>query len=411
MVAPFADDATHQLRELVRTGRFRDALDRYRREEATPAELPADARLLAATAATRLGQYADGSALAEQARVRFGARGDLDGKMRALNLLGVLAFERGHLAEAEEYLAEALRLATHLEDSLIAARACNNLASVLHLRGRPDEAVGLYRAALLSYQRLGDRRGTAETYHNLGLTYRQMAEYPEAEKAVRQAVRHAEFVGEPSLMALTTTGRAELRVDVGEISLAYPELERATWSGWRKSGGCARWPRSARAAPRPRRSRPRPPARRRRPTGSLCCRRSARRSRPWPGGRWGIRVPRLGGRRRRPDLPRWGRPASWRRSRSSGTATPEDDTVDRQVDSQHQRRQDELRPPGEPTRVEDRQEVVAHEIALVGRLARPSPELLLQRRERTDPSGQLDPHSPQRGGKVKPRHPGPAQHQ
>jgi len=227
MVAPFADDATHQLRELVRTGRFRDALDRYRREEATPADLPADARLLAATAATRLGQYADGSALAEQALGRFGARGDLDGKMRALNLLGVLAFERGHLAEAEEYLAEALRLATHLEDSLIAARACNNLASVLHLRGRPDEAVGLYRAALLSYQRLGDRRGTAETYHNLGLTYRQMAEYPEAEKAVRQAVRHAEFVGEPALMALTATGWAELRVDAGEISLAYPELERA----------------------------------------------------------------------------------------------------------------------------------------------------------------------------------------
>jgi tetratricopeptide (TPR) repeat protein len=228
MVEPFADDATTQLRELVRTGRFREALDRYRRQEAAPADPPADARLLAATAATRLGQYADGSVLAEQALRRFGVRGDLDGKMRALNLLGVLSFERGHLAEAEEYLSEALRLATHLEDSLIAARACNNLASVLHLRGRPDEAVGLYRGALLSYQRLGDRRGTAETYHNLGLTYRQMAEYPEADRAIGQAVRHAEFVGEPSLMALTTTGRAELRVDVGEISLAYSELERAS---------------------------------------------------------------------------------------------------------------------------------------------------------------------------------------
>jgi tetratricopeptide (TPR) repeat protein len=225
--APFADDATHQLRELVRTGRFREALDRYRLEEARPAEAPADARLLAATAATRLGQYADGAALAEQALGRFGARGDLDGKMRALNLLGVLAFERGHLAEAEEYLAEALRLATHLDDSLLAARASNNLASVLHLRGRPDEAVGLYRGALLSYQRLGDRRGTAETYHNLGLTYRQMAEYQEADKAVGQAVRHAEFVGEPALVALTVTGRAELRVEAGDASVAQPELERA----------------------------------------------------------------------------------------------------------------------------------------------------------------------------------------
>jgi tetratricopeptide (TPR) repeat protein len=155
------------------------------------------------------------------------SRGAAYSARRNINLLGVLAFERGYLAEAEEYLAETLRLATHLEDSLSAARACNNLAAVLHLRGRPDEAVGLYRGALLSYQRLGDRRGTAETYHNLGLTYRQMAEYPEAEKAVRQAVRHAEFVGEPALMALAATGRAELRVDAGEVSLAFPKLERA----------------------------------------------------------------------------------------------------------------------------------------------------------------------------------------
>ena len=149
MVAPFADDATHQLRELVRTGRFRDALDRYRREEATPADAAADARLLAATAATRLGQFAVGRALAEQALRRFGARGDLDGRMRALNLLGVWRSSAAP-GRGRAVLAEALRLATHLDDSLIAARACNNLASVLHLRGRPDEAVGLYRGALLS---------------------------------------------------------------------------------------------------------------------------------------------------------------------------------------------------------------------------------------------------------------------
>lgn len=224
---PFADDTTHQLRELVRTGRYRDALDWYHREMGGPVEPPADARLLAATAATRLGAFGDGVELAEQALGRFGVRGDLDGKMRALNLLGVLAFERGDLADAEEYLAEALRLASHLEDSLVSARACNNLASVLHLRGRPDEAVGLYRGALLSYQRLGDRRGTAETYHNLGLTYRQMAQLHEAEKAAQQAVRHAEFVAEPALMALTATGRAELRIEQGDASLAYPELDRA----------------------------------------------------------------------------------------------------------------------------------------------------------------------------------------
>jgi tetratricopeptide (TPR) repeat protein len=223
---PEADDLTHQLRELVRTGRFREALETYRR--AGNGSARADARLLAATAATRLGELDLAESLAGDAVHRFVERGDFDGRMRALNLLGVIGFERGQLAEAELRLTEALSLAYRLEDSLIAARVCNNLASVAHLRGRPEEAVGLYRGALLGYQRLGDRRGTAETYHNLGLTYRQMADYDEAEKAVMQAVRHAESVGEPTLMALTSGGRAELRIDQGDAALALPELDRAS---------------------------------------------------------------------------------------------------------------------------------------------------------------------------------------
>jgi tetratricopeptide (TPR) repeat protein len=222
---PSADDLTQRLRELVRTGRFREALETYGR--AGDADARADARLLAATAATRLGELSQAESLADDALRRFAERGDFDGRMRALNLLGVIGFERGRLPEAELRLTEALSLAYRLEDSLIAARASNNLASVAHLRGRPEEAVGLYRGALLGYQRLGDRRGTAESYHNLGLTYRQLADYDEAEKAVTQAVRHAESVGEPTLMALTSGGRAELRIDQGDTALALPDLDRA----------------------------------------------------------------------------------------------------------------------------------------------------------------------------------------
>ena len=225
MVSMPADDSTDRLRELVRAGRFREALELYRRAPGEAAR--ADARLLAATAATRLGELDLAETLAEEAVHRFAERGDFDGRMRALNLLGVIGFERGRLAEAERRLTEALSIAYRLDDSLAAARACNNLASVAHLQGRPDEAVGLYRGALLGYQRLGDRRGTAETYHNLGLAYRQLADYDEADNAVAQAVRHAESLGEPALMALASGGRAELRIARGDAELALPELDRA----------------------------------------------------------------------------------------------------------------------------------------------------------------------------------------
>lgn len=224
---PFADDPSHQLRELVRTGRFGEALEWHRRLEGLPAGRRPDAQLLAATAATRLGDFPAAEALALEALRQFHARGDADGRMRSLNLLGVIRFERGRLAEAEEAMAEALNLATRLGDTLTAARACNNLASANHLRGRPDEAVGLYRGALLAYQRLGDRRGTAEAYHNLGLVYRQLGEWREAEDATGEALRHAEVVGERGLLALATTGRAELMVERSQLAQARQELERA----------------------------------------------------------------------------------------------------------------------------------------------------------------------------------------
>lgn len=227
MPAPFADDATHQLRELVRSGRYSEALEWYRQVEASPAGRRGDARLLAATAATRLGEFPAAEGLAGEALAQFRSRGDADGRMRALNLLGVIRFERGRLGEAEQSLAEALNLATQLGDSLTAARACNNLASAIHLRGRPDEAVGLYRGALLAYQRLGDRRGTAEAYHNLALIYRQLGEWREAETATDEAIRHAGIVGERGLLALATTGRAELMAERSQLALARQELERA----------------------------------------------------------------------------------------------------------------------------------------------------------------------------------------
>lgn len=220
-------DPARELRQLVEAGRFREALDAHQRTEDPAARARPEVELLAATAATRLGELGRGVTLAESALERFRTRADADGRMRALNLLGVIAFENGRLEDAERCLSEALELARLLDDTSMTANASNNLASVAHLRNRTDAALSLYRSALLSYQRLGDRRGTAQTYHNLGLAFRQQRDWIEAEAAALQAVRHAEAVGEGSLMALAAMGRAEIQIERGAFDLAGPELNRA----------------------------------------------------------------------------------------------------------------------------------------------------------------------------------------
>jgi tetratricopeptide (TPR) repeat protein len=228
MVAtPSPYDPIGPLRELVRSGRFAEALASFRRMSEDVVRHRPDAQLLAATAATRLGELSIAEELAVASLEQFHARGDDDGRLRSLNLLGVIYFERGRMQDAERVLAEALGLANQLNDSLLAARANNNLASALHLRGRPDEALGLYRGALLAYQRLGDRRGAAESYHNLALIFRQLGDWRNAEDATAMAVRHAELVGERGLLALATTGRAELMVERRELSQAGQALDRA----------------------------------------------------------------------------------------------------------------------------------------------------------------------------------------
>lgn len=221
------DDSAQALRALLAAGRFQDALELHRGLADRPEGRREDVQLLAATAATRLGELELGTSLADKALQQYRRRGDRDGRMRSLNLLGAIHFERGNMAEAEQRFAEALRLGRQLGDSLMLARASNNLASVAQLQGHSDDAAELYRGALLAYQRLGDRRGMAETYHNLGLVYRQTGEWQQAEDADNDAVRHAEMVGERGLLALVLTGRAELSVERGDPALAQRELERA----------------------------------------------------------------------------------------------------------------------------------------------------------------------------------------
>jgi tetratricopeptide (TPR) repeat protein len=226
MDAALPADPASELRTLLAAGRFREALVVYRGRGAA-ARPRAEASLLAATAATRLGELPVAAELADRALGEFAGRADADGKMRSVNLIGAIAFEHGRLADAEAAFAQALELARGQNDGLMAARASNNLASVAHLRGDAEMALSLYRQALLEYQRLGDRRGTAETCHNLGLAFRDMGAWPDANGATAEAVRHAEQVGEPTLMALAELGQAELRIEAGEWPLAQRGISRA----------------------------------------------------------------------------------------------------------------------------------------------------------------------------------------
>lgn len=142
---------------------------------------------------------------------------------RRLNLLGVLHFDRGAVAEAEEAWLELLDASTRAGDEEFIARSCNNLGVVHTLNLHEEEALAAYARATAAYQRLGYRRGLAQSHHNLGIIYREMGLLDRAQGHFHEAAAHARADGRSDEVARVEQERALLH-----LIQADPVLARAT---------------------------------------------------------------------------------------------------------------------------------------------------------------------------------------
>lgn len=146
---------------------------------------------------------------------------------RALNLFGVATFALGELDAARDAFTTVLELATLADDVLLLARASNNLGAIANLQGRHESALLHYRIALPAYQRLGQRRGLAETYHNLAITHRDVGALAEADEHERRAIDYAAREVAPRVAAMGRIGRAEVALRRGDPQFAEQTARRA----------------------------------------------------------------------------------------------------------------------------------------------------------------------------------------
>ena len=225
----FGDESVRfrELEQLAAAGRHREVLDGLERLPAQLREGRTRPALLAAEAYGRLGEHEAAVRWADTARTLARARGEAYAELRARNYQGLIALRHGDVAQAEQHLAEALDMARALNDRATEARCLNNLGVLANIRGAPDAALSSYRLALVAYQAIGHSRGLAETYHNIGISLRDEESLQPALEAAEEAVRLATQAGDEQMIALATTGRAELRLALGDPTLAAAELMRA----------------------------------------------------------------------------------------------------------------------------------------------------------------------------------------
>ena len=91
-------------------------------------------------------------------------------------------------------------------------------------------------------------------------------------------------------------------------------------------------------------------------------------------------------------------------------AVPQDALVDDRVHRERDDAENELRGPRQILRVQQWQEIMRDEIALIDRPSAALTQIVFERCERTDRSGELDEDAPRHGGQVRPDSARPSLH-
>jgi tetratricopeptide (TPR) repeat protein len=217
----------HAAQELADAGRYAELVAYLSERSTDELEQSPMLALLSSIGHSRCGRLDLGQQWALVALSRARVLGDRRLELRALNVCGAVALERGGINEAAHFFTRAQEEAMQDNDMASVGRCANNLGIVANLQGDYARAVGAYTRAIAAYQAARFDRGVAEAQHNLAITYREQGDLDHAMQAADAAVREAGRLGDPRLTAQALAGRAEIRILRGEPGLAILEVERA----------------------------------------------------------------------------------------------------------------------------------------------------------------------------------------
>lgn len=137
-------------------------------------------------------------------------------------LLNLHRFDEGHVQ-----LTRAMELAERADDLPSQATATSRLGILAKQRGRPDEALGLFRRALELDRRLGDRRGAALRTRRIGEALAASGRYEEAVAELSTAVELMLELPDPGGAARVSTFLGETQVAAGNPAAAVASLREA----------------------------------------------------------------------------------------------------------------------------------------------------------------------------------------
>jgi tetratricopeptide (TPR) repeat protein len=166
--------------------------------------------------------------------------GDVVDQLSAHNLLGVMAYRRGQLQEAEDHLGDAIRLAESSGLHELANTSRLNLGAAYSEAGRLDDAREHLRAVLHDRLQEGLSEGVGFAHLNLGETEYAAGELAIAEEHFTAASEAFRAVGFKARIANSLQGLAAVEARTGRAESAARRLGSAAAlmadTGWGADG-------------------------------------------------------------------------------------------------------------------------------------------------------------------------------
>jgi tetratricopeptide (TPR) repeat protein len=217
----------HVAQQYADAGKYAELLTYLEQRSKDELEESALLTLLLGIAHSRLGRLEVGQQWAMVAQLRARSIKDRMLEVRALNVCGAIALERGGIDEATYFFTRAQEEATDDNDMATVGRCANNLGIIANMQGDYRRAVIAYTRAIAAYEQAHFARGVAESRHNLGIVCRAQGRLDRAVEIAQVAIEEAERLGDRQLTAQAVAGLAEIHVARGQADLALAAIERA----------------------------------------------------------------------------------------------------------------------------------------------------------------------------------------
>lgn len=220
----------HIAQQYADSGRYAELLTYLEQRSRDELEESAMLTLLLGIAHSRLGRLEVGQQWAMVAQLRARSLKDRMMEVRALNVCGAIALERGGIDEATYFFTRAQEEASNDNDMATVGRCSNNLGVISSMQGDYKRAVINFTRAIASYEQAHFARGVAEARHNLGIACSGQGRLDRALETATLAIQEAQKLGDAQLTAQAVAGLAEIHVARGEGDLALKAVEQAITS-------------------------------------------------------------------------------------------------------------------------------------------------------------------------------------